>query len=256
MATNNSVNVPLSGNTGTGTFVGANTPTLITPNIGAATGTSLNLGSSTTMTGMIDDDSMATASASLAASSESIKAYVDAQIGGSSDFILISSATASASTYLEFTGLSTTYAFYKLVFDNLLLTTDGWYYAIQVSPDNGSTWRTSGYSTQVTYFTGGAPAYNASGVSAEMLITLNASNVAGETACGEVILVNPAATTRTTIFGHMSYWSNAATAYLVQSLNGGKYNTAETTTAIRISGGNGGSTIASGTVKLYGLRAA
>ena len=41
MTTNNSVNVPLSGNTGTGNFVGANTPTLITPVLGAATGTSI-----------------------------------------------------------------------------------------------------------------------------------------------------------------------------------------------------------------------
>ncbi len=41
MTTNNSVNTPLAGSTGTGNFVGANTPTLITPVIGAATGTSL-----------------------------------------------------------------------------------------------------------------------------------------------------------------------------------------------------------------------
>jgi len=41
MATNNAVNVGLAGSTGTGNFVGANTPTLITPVIGAATGTSL-----------------------------------------------------------------------------------------------------------------------------------------------------------------------------------------------------------------------
>ena len=41
MATNNCVDVPLSGNTGTGNFVGANTPTLITPVLGAATATSL-----------------------------------------------------------------------------------------------------------------------------------------------------------------------------------------------------------------------
>ncbi len=42
MATNNQLNLPLSGNTGTGNFVGANTPTLITPNIGVATATSVN----------------------------------------------------------------------------------------------------------------------------------------------------------------------------------------------------------------------
>ncbi len=41
MATMNQVGVGLSGSTGTGNFVGANTPTLITPVIGAATGTSL-----------------------------------------------------------------------------------------------------------------------------------------------------------------------------------------------------------------------
>lgn len=41
MATNNQINVPLSGSTGTGNFVGANTPTLITPVLGAATATSV-----------------------------------------------------------------------------------------------------------------------------------------------------------------------------------------------------------------------
>ncbi len=44
MATNNNVNTPLSGNTGTGNFVGANTPTLITPVLGVATATSLGFG--------------------------------------------------------------------------------------------------------------------------------------------------------------------------------------------------------------------
>lgn len=46
MTTNNSVNSPLSGTTGTGNFVGANTPTLITPVLGAATATSINFGGS------------------------------------------------------------------------------------------------------------------------------------------------------------------------------------------------------------------
>ena len=42
MATNNALNLPLSGNTGTGNFVGANTPTLITPTLGVASATSIN----------------------------------------------------------------------------------------------------------------------------------------------------------------------------------------------------------------------
>lgn len=41
MATRNQVDLGLSGSTGTGNFVGANTPTLITPVIGAATATSV-----------------------------------------------------------------------------------------------------------------------------------------------------------------------------------------------------------------------
>jgi hypothetical protein len=41
MTTNNSVNSPLSGTTGTGNFVGATSPTLVTPTLGAATATSI-----------------------------------------------------------------------------------------------------------------------------------------------------------------------------------------------------------------------
>ncbi len=41
MATNNAVNVPLSGSTGTGAFVGNISPTFVTTNINVGTGTSL-----------------------------------------------------------------------------------------------------------------------------------------------------------------------------------------------------------------------
>lgn len=44
MTTNNAVNVGLSGSTGTGNFVGATSPTLVTPTLGVATATSLQLG--------------------------------------------------------------------------------------------------------------------------------------------------------------------------------------------------------------------
>jgi hypothetical protein len=46
MTTNNPLNVNLSGATGSGNFVGANTPTLITPVLGVATATSVNFGGS------------------------------------------------------------------------------------------------------------------------------------------------------------------------------------------------------------------
>lgn len=47
MATNNQVNVGLSGSTGTGTFVGSTSPTLVTPTLGAATGTTLTFSPTT-----------------------------------------------------------------------------------------------------------------------------------------------------------------------------------------------------------------
>jgi hypothetical protein len=50
MATNNAVNVGLSGTTGSGSFVGSTSPTLTTPNIGSATATSLTVTNGTSNT--------------------------------------------------------------------------------------------------------------------------------------------------------------------------------------------------------------
>lgn len=47
MTTNNAVNVGLSGSTGSGNFVGSNSPTLITPTLGSATATSLTFSPTT-----------------------------------------------------------------------------------------------------------------------------------------------------------------------------------------------------------------
>lgn len=53
MATNDAVNVGLSGVTGTGNFVGATSPILITPTLGVATGTSLKFSGNN---GLIDSN--------------------------------------------------------------------------------------------------------------------------------------------------------------------------------------------------------
>jgi hypothetical protein len=46
MTTQNSVDVGLSGNSGTGSFVGNNSPTLVSPSLGVAAATSINFGGS------------------------------------------------------------------------------------------------------------------------------------------------------------------------------------------------------------------
>lgn len=81
MAEINQVGNALTGSTGTGAFVGDDTPTLITPEIGAATGTSINLGATTTIDGFLDEDNMASDSATKGATQQSIKAYVDNSLG-------------------------------------------------------------------------------------------------------------------------------------------------------------------------------
>lgn len=50
MATNNSTNTTLAGQTGTGTFAGSTSPTFVTPVLGAASATSINFGGSTLST--------------------------------------------------------------------------------------------------------------------------------------------------------------------------------------------------------------
>jgi hypothetical protein len=47
MTTNNAVNTTLSGQTGTGSFVGSTSPTLVTPTLGVSTAKSINFGGST-----------------------------------------------------------------------------------------------------------------------------------------------------------------------------------------------------------------
>jgi len=104
MATQDTLNNTLADQTGTGKYAGDTSPTFVTPVFGAATGTSVNLGSSTTITGMIDDDTFATASSSLAASSESIKAYTDSMTGGSGGVLGVQVLTASSGTYTPTSG--------------------------------------------------------------------------------------------------------------------------------------------------------
>lgn len=62
MSTNNSVNVGLSGSTGTGSFVGSNSPTLVTPTLGAASATSLTFSSTTGIVGTTTNNDAAAGS--------------------------------------------------------------------------------------------------------------------------------------------------------------------------------------------------
>ncbi len=59
MATVNQVGVGLSGSTGTGTFVGSTSPTLITPTLGVATATSINFSTTSGIIGTTTNNNAA-----------------------------------------------------------------------------------------------------------------------------------------------------------------------------------------------------
>lgn len=61
---------------------------------------------------------------------------------------LITTATPSAASEVVFTGLTSTYSYYEIVFE----TTSGAVSRCQLSTDNGSTWLTSGYYSNDTVF--------------------------------------------------------------------------------------------------------
>lgn len=77
MATNDALNNNLSGQTGTGQYVGDTSSILVTPDIGVATGSSINLSTTTTIDGFLDEDDMVSDSNSKGSTQQSIKAYVD-----------------------------------------------------------------------------------------------------------------------------------------------------------------------------------
>lgn len=62
MATNNQVNVPLSGSTGTVNFAGSNSPVFVTPTLGAASATSLTFSSTSGYIGTTTNNNAAAGS--------------------------------------------------------------------------------------------------------------------------------------------------------------------------------------------------
>ena len=72
------------------------------------------------------------------------KKYVDDNAGGGGAWTLVSSATASSSASVEFTGLGA-YKIYKIMVVNATPANDGVNMLFTVSDDNGSSYKSSGY---------------------------------------------------------------------------------------------------------------
>lgn len=175
-----------------------------------------------------------------------------------SDLTFISSATASASASVSFTGLSSVYIQYIVVFTDVIPATDAVDFRVRTSTDNGVSYD-SGASDYAWIASGDAvvpvasPATENLGDDADDKIRLfgGAGSAANETVSGKLTLYAHSTTTVTGLTS-TSFGKNAAGNWIRNHGFGQRLSAADVD-ALEFSMSSGN--IASGTFKLYGLRA-
>ena len=169
-------------------------------------------------------------------------------------YTLIATATASASSDITFTDLNSTYAKYIVELIDVTTTTDNTSIWLRVSEDNGSS-----YDSGATDYKYGGRSIDSSGVLATINgngdAKINMANELGsgtnEKISGTIEIYNPSASTFTHAIYSMSNIDTTETA--IHTRGSGYRRLASAVDAIQIilSSGN----IASGTIKLYGVKA-
>lgn len=169
---------------------------------------------------------------------------------------LISTGTASTSSSIDFTGLSSTYIHYVVVLSNVVIATDTAGLYIRTSTNNGSSYDASAgnYAYSVAAIYPGAAAWSIASSTSATQIALtgavsNSSSNGGMN--GMVWIYHPSTATRCNISGDITYYGSA-TSTDVRALSEGARLTGADVDAIRflMSSGN----ITSGTFTLYGLK--
>lgn len=183
------------------------------------------------------------------------------QTGGTGAWVFISSATASGTATIDFTGLSSTYSMYQLVFTHILPATNNTELYLRTSTNGGSTYDAGAsdymWKAEDLYGTG-VGTYAAYGATTAAYIGLTAtsagyqaSSTAGNGWSGYVNIYRPSDANNCKLWYAGTYRSGTGLATKIDGH--GERLTAADVDAVRIlfSSGN----IASGSVYLYGLRA-
>ena len=148
-----------------------------------------------TLTGVEDSDTLVSDSATLLATQQSIKAYVDTEVAGAGGgaWNLIATSVASGSASLDITGLDSTYDTYALVFSDVVPASDNANFYIRVGDSGGFDSGASDYSGHNNFvdessalYQGGAQANRA-----EMHLVDAIGNAAGEGIGGVCYLSRP-----------------------------------------------------------------
>ena len=176
--------------------------------------------------------------------------------------VLLSTATASASSSIEFTsGIDSTYDIYKWEFINIHAATDNTQLQFNLSTDTGSTYAVTKTSTHFFSYHSEDDASTALGYSTSFdlaqstgnqIITNGIGNGNDESASGEMYLFSPSSDT---FVKHFIVRTNTyyASNWSIESFTAGYGNTTSAVNAIKfvMSSGN----IDAGQIKLYGIGA-
>ncbi len=174
----------------------------------------------------------------------------------SPSYVLISTQTASASSTLAFTGLSSTYTAYVVEFSGVYMSTTGTGLGLRTSTNGGSNYgSTSAYLQMGSNVNTNSAVSDSGGTSDYIFIVGNdsVSDTAAESMSGRFTVRNHASgTAKTQVIGECLY--SMTGDYLNHRRFGGQSVTAQDTDAIQILPTNGG-TITAGVFKLYGVKA-
>jgi len=171
---------------------------------------------------------------------------------------LISTATASSSTTIDFTGLSSTYKTYKIIITDLIAATNTVNLLIRLGTGGTPTYDTgSNYGWAVAYLqstsTTGAGIGAVQGNLSDTSFRINSNsitNTSTKPVNGEITLYNPSqSSTFHALDSRLNFFENSL---VCQNWATALYKSSTPVTAIRLfmSSGN----IASGTIQLYGIR--
>jgi len=179
-------------------------------------------------------------------------------VGGGGAWELVSSITASNSSYLTFTGLGSTYLQYMFVFENLKMGSSSRKFLFEVSDNNGSSY----INTSVFYDSKGiigqtsTPSGSRNETSTGMYLTtqdLPASSSGYIGLSGQMNLFTAGGSNSQIAFtAHLAY-SNTGGSPLNQLTGGATLGNASAINALRFFSENSG-TVASGKIYLYGLK--
>jgi hypothetical protein len=177
-----------------------------------------------------------------------------AAITGAGSYVLLATTDASSTTTITFTGLSSTYAAYKLIITNLVPGTVGTNFLMRCSTNNGSSYDSSSNYAWVEHFTkmnaatSTADVASASDTAIQLIAGGNVSTTAGQSVNMEVTFFAPA-----TAVTQAFYWEgdtySAGNGWFY--INGGAVYGTTTVDALAFFMSAG--VMVTGKFKLYGL---